>query len=525
MNTSHEGDERRHCPPAQPMFEALEPRLLLSGSLLGMNLGGDGAPGGGIILADAYEVDDTAGAASTITPDGTPQNHSIHVSADVDWVKFTLAVESDVTIETDGVAGDTEMWLYGPNSSTALIAYNDDADGFFSRITRAGAQALPAGGYYVKVAEYDSDDTIDSYTITVTIAANDPGWHFILVGDFDGNGFDDFASRHANGNWYVGLSDGTDFAAKANWGRWSSDLTYSDVRVGDFTGDGKDDIAGRDELGRWIVNVSTGTGFNKSVWDRWSPALTWSDVLVGDFDGDGKDDLAGRDNLGRWVVGVSAGTGFTKSVWRRWSTSLTYSNVQVGNFDGDSRDDIAGMDNTNRWFVGLARWFVRGRFTHSVWGRMPSDTTWQDVRVGDFNGDGADDIAGRRADDGRWLVAESTTNGWTYHEFTYSYWGQWNTARTWAGVLVGDFNDDGRDDLFGTEDQGRWIVGVAKATDNFQSSTWDRWLTGEPWHAIAVGDFNGDGKSDVLGRFDVDRWCVAVSDGSQFDRDFFTRWM
>lgn len=117
---------------------------------------------------DAYEVDDTAAQAKVIATTGATQTHSFHVSGDVDWVKFSLTQTCDVTIETNGAAGDTRMWLYGPNSATQQIEYDDDdGNGYFSKIVRTGTGALAAGTYYVKVDEYYSN-TIDQYTIAVT---------------------------------------------------------------------------------------------------------------------------------------------------------------------------------------------------------------------------------------------------------------------------------------------------------------------------------------------------------------------
>jgi hypothetical protein len=123
------------------------------------------------VSGDSYEVDDTAAQAKTIATDGTTQTHSLHVGSDVDWVKFTLTQRSNVVLETNGSAGDTEMRLYGPNSSTTLVEYDDDdGNGTFSRIDRSGANALDAGTYYVRIGEYGSNNAISSYTISVHTA-------------------------------------------------------------------------------------------------------------------------------------------------------------------------------------------------------------------------------------------------------------------------------------------------------------------------------------------------------------------
>lgn len=115
---------------------------------------------------DSFEPDDTPAAARTIA-NGQTQNRSIHVVGDVDWVRFVVGTNgaTNVRVQTSGVAGDTEMWLYGPNSFTSQLDYNDDAGGgTFSQISRA---SLPAGTYYIKVGEFGGDRTIPSYALTV----------------------------------------------------------------------------------------------------------------------------------------------------------------------------------------------------------------------------------------------------------------------------------------------------------------------------------------------------------------------
>ena len=112
---------------------------------------------------DSYEADDTPATAKEID-NGVTQTRNIHVAGNVDWAQFTIGPygASNVLIETAGPSGDTEMWLYGPDNSTTLIAYNDDGNGRWSVIK---TNSLPAGKYYIKVTEYRNDWMIRSYTL------------------------------------------------------------------------------------------------------------------------------------------------------------------------------------------------------------------------------------------------------------------------------------------------------------------------------------------------------------------------
>jgi len=123
-----------------------------------------GAP----LAPDAYEDDDTFAQAKSIAG-GETQGRSIHVPGDVDYIRFTLAEDSDVVIETSGAAGDTVLELY--DSSEGLVTSDDDGGvGLFSRIGRA----LTAGTYYAVVSSWDAEQTILAYALSLTTTPNTP---------------------------------------------------------------------------------------------------------------------------------------------------------------------------------------------------------------------------------------------------------------------------------------------------------------------------------------------------------------
>src|SRR5439155_44699 len=166
----------------------------------------------------------------------------------------------------------------------------------------------------------------------------------------------------------------------SKWGgQWPTSVNWVDVHVGDFTGDGKDDIVGRvQQTGAWWVETSLGNSFNSTRWGAWPTSVTWVDVNVGDFDGDGKDDVIGRVlQTGRWWVGLSTGSNsFNFTPWDLWSTAVSWTDVVVGDFNGDGKDDIAEMEN-NVWQTGISS---GSSFTHSIWDTWPSGN-WTDVQL------------------------------------------------------------------------------------------------------------------------------------------------
>ena len=117
---------------------------------------------------DAYEVDDKSAEASDIAS-GEVQNHTIHLSTDMDWCKFALTELSDVKIETSSAAGDTIMWLYCCNGSVG--AFDDDGGtDLCSLIDCSAAGALPPGLYFIRVQSKDQS-TIPAYTLSLTVSA------------------------------------------------------------------------------------------------------------------------------------------------------------------------------------------------------------------------------------------------------------------------------------------------------------------------------------------------------------------
>jgi hypothetical protein len=327
-----------------------------------------------------------------------------------------------------------------------------------------------------------------------------------IVGRFVGNGY-----------WWGAVSTGEQFLNE-QWHRWSTTVTWVDVMVGDFTGNGFDDIVGRvQETGDWWVAVNDGTGnFASQRWGRWSSSVEWLDVVVGDFDGDQRADIAGRvASNGDWWVARSTGSGFVNQRWGRWSAGAeTWTDVMVGRFDGDQADDIVGRHvATGDWWVALGSQ-SESAFTNGRWGRWTTAVTWLDVLVGDFNGDGQDDVVGRVASNGDWWVARSTGDG-----FVNQRWGRWSAgAETWTDVLVGRFDDDRADDLVGRHvATGDWWVALGSESESaFTNERWGRWSTAVTWLDVQVGDFNGDGRADVVGRVASNGdWWVALANETE----------
>jgi hypothetical protein len=310
----------------------------------------------------------------------------------------------------------------------------------------------------------------------------------------------------SDGRWFLGKSDGTKFNASV-YGIWNtSTVEWTSILQGDVNGDGLVDVIGRTHLGQWwaTLNQGDGTGGGNLFLGYWKADMGFSDVVCGDFNGDGRDDVAGRTPSGQWWVGLSKpdSLGFTNLRFARWNSALAWGNVLVGDYNGDGRDDIAGLSETGIWQGILGNDDGSGEAVAlGVWN--PS-LGFGDIRTGDFNGDGRTDIIGRSSG-GQWwaAMAQAEVVG-----FNNELIGGWSTATEWTSVASGDFNGDGSTDLVGRASNGQWWGLMSDGTGGIRTNSligyWSRRVN---WTGIITGDADGDGRDDIIGR-------IATSENS-----------
>ncbi len=256
------------------------------------------------------------------------------------------------------------------------------------------------------------------------------------------------------------------------------------IWVGDFNGDGITDVASAmGAVGR--IAESRGNDTWVTV-DHDTRSPYWghaSYARVGDFDGDGKDDFISVE--GDDIVIRRASEGFAMArfdVPGGWGEAAM---TRVGDFDGDGNDDYATIRPT-AVHVHLARFAASGDFDSQPW----AVTDWWGqpgyTFVGDFNGDGRDDIA--TAQYGNVRVRLSTGSGFTDETWTVpANWGAGHSS------FVGDFNGDGKDDIVSVQND---FINENQSTGSgfIQRRSGAIKAKGE---YLMVGDFDGDGRDDV----------------------------
>jgi hypothetical protein len=84
--------------------------------------------------------------------------------------------------------------------------------------------------------------------------------------------------------------------------------------------------------------------------------------------------------LDRIRVGQSTGSSFINSLWDKWSTSVTWVDVQVGDFNGDGKNDITGrVLQSGQWWTGVS---TGSSFQTNFWDSWAPTVPWVDVHEG-----------------------------------------------------------------------------------------------------------------------------------------------
>lgn len=390
------------------------------------------------------------------------------------------------------------------------------------------------------------------------------------AGDFNGDGRTDiirFVKQSVEpslvGAAYVAMAGGEPFGfvptPAETGGKWLDGFckgSTTTCATGDFNGDGLTDVVhftratSGSTLGDVYVSLNVdGTHFG--------PQLLWLDFgclgadvcKIGDIDHDGKDDLitfSRQSGSNGWVF-VSRSTGIAFEAGLPWVGRQDLGQAaifcvgseicDVGDFNGDGFTDIilfirSAYGNIPRAGDVEVAINLNGRFVPvGLWHNffcLASET----CQVGDFNGDGRDDIIS--------FVKSTTPTVWVALSNGIDRFGDKETGELWHNFFcasnevcaVGDPNGDGKDDILtfvqtgypttNPASPGDVFVGISQgsqAAGGFISQKWQEFFcfTGE---VCGTGFFNHDNREDIIA-FKHDNttgavWVALAGQGNGF---------
>jgi len=137
------------------------------------------------------------------------------------------------------------------------------------------------------------------------------------------------------------------------------------------------------------------------------------------------------------------------------------------------------------------------------------DNSWEVIASGDFNGDGTTDMLWKNDFIGDESMHFNGYCTWSMNPVDNPVWQMVSIANPfeWNFLTVGDFNGDGTDDIAMINGEGMvgiWTMnkGTVAIADG-DTASWtilNKVDDPEAWTLAEVGDFNGDGTDDIA-------WC------------------
>ena len=350
--------------------------------------------------------------------------------------------------------------------------------------------------------QFAEAETIDNVLANYSYAMTN-----LKVGDFNGDGFDDFAEMYSGDNdirlyftdGVVGSTTTTRMSKAAR-----SNLDAMDV--GDVTGDGIDDVVYMD--GSEYLMTLQGDGTLSSTYIYQLPTSTIYDMVLFDYDGDGDQDLAlatAKTSSGPEIhVYTNDGNGNFISAYSH-EVNLTTRGLAKGDFNDDGKEDLVAVSNSDnlndRLYISTSTTdtpsFDVNRFTQDTFSPfngeglvvdyLGSDTQKQDIVVGNAE---------------KFTIFYDVEANWTYAasiDVTYT-----NTGEDPVSIELMDYDGDGNKDIIAiyqnNSTEPSYDAAVFLTNDTGQVT--DSFIlvdgSGTDYAGAAILDYNNDGIDDVL---------------------------
>jgi hypothetical protein len=245
-------------------------------------------------------------------------------------------------------------------------------------------------------------------------------------------------------------------------------------------------------------------------------------AVAGDFNGDGTSDLAVVNATGLPVfnsgesVTILLGhpdgelTMAPGSPVELYSGGMFASNgaIATGDFTNYGHLDLAVVDGIHET-ISILLGDGAGRFRLSGAPIPFSGGDPQDIAVGDFTGDGHEDLAFASGGNVNVLLGDGSGG------FAPAPGSPFAVAGGPESVVAGHFNADGLSDLAVTTNSGQLAIYLAMGEGRFQEAAGSPLAAGESPRSMVATDLNGDGKADLaIADEGSDTVTVLLGDGS-----------
>ncbi|MCA9000054.1 MAG: VCBS repeat-containing protein, partial [Planctomycetaceae bacterium] len=325
------------------------------------------------------------------------------------------------------VSGSTLNWFqtgaFGANQRGFIGDFNGDGllDGMMLNTTNLRFNFLRNKGDGTLAAPVSAGALSSQFT-----------WDNFMVGDYDGNGRAEVMAQIVSTGFGQGAMRSQDFQG-VNRFYVTLNTGFDAMATGDFNGDGWDDVVGLfDNVNNTRANIIPAYSIRTPVGRRFTTVLASGqfgqsvstgglhDLTVDDFNGDGRDDIAVVNFNGQIFTASTVGNpranaadvqNFVVSAASPRFDPATYSNpILSGNFNDDLFSDIFTIRDNDQLITAISS-LAGNKTPIQTLGISGMSSVGESAVIGDFNGDGLEDLIVLGATASRYLSMGTTFGG------------------------------------------------------------------------------------------------------------------
>ena len=447
--------------------------------------------------------------------------------------KISGTANEVVTISGAGFVATPEVY-FGNGKSTGVTFVNANLirasvppTTTYGPVTVVNSNGLSVSSGRLFSMSFDIDaKAVSTFTrdVIVSQAISDQQPYDLCLCDFDDNGLLDAAITNlGSDNINIAQNGSTPTTASLPLSSISSIPALinrtANITCGDLNADGFPDLVATSLVaGEPFVHVFENNGAGSFTFTKMSPTLqlpTFNEtnrqgkkIRIADIDGDGKPDLivgsqtTGDDNVLIYRNTSSGSISFLVTpVTISIAGAANTGGLDVGDFDNDGKPDIVVVPFRQMDEVYLLRnTSIPGTISLSLEGTTGINTERANVEIGDFNNDGLNDLAITQTSG---LEVFQNTGSFSFAPLNLSSL-LLGGVTAW-GLDIGDINGDGLVDVVVSSIKGNQIIYYRNSTSgSINFTVADQVTTAGPARNVRIGDLNADGKPDI-----------AVADDSQ----------